>query len=73
MPRLLTARCHRAALDGTVGAGPLARLLNADLNKTIETLDSGNSAAAALTGNYSSPKDPPHQAIQAFDADPIAA
>ncbi len=72
-PRLLTARCHRGALEGSVGAGPLARLLGADRDEIIEVIDSGHEAAAILNGHYASPKDSPDQAIQAFDVDPLVA
>lgn len=72
-PALLTARCLYGALDGTVGAGPLARLLDVAVDDMIAALNStGPEAAKAIDGDYSAPKDPPNVAIQAFDEDPIA-
>lgn len=72
-PTLLTTRCLHGALDGTVGAGPLARLLDVEVDDMIEALNStGPEAALAIDSNYSAPKDPPDVAIQAFDEDPIA-
>ena len=73
-PALLAARCLRGALDGTVGAGPLARLLDVDVDDMIEALNSiGPETASAIDGDYSTPQDPPDVAIQAFDEDPVAA
>ncbi len=73
-PALLAARCLRGALDGTVGAGPLAQLLDVDVDNMIEALNSiGPEAASAIDSDYSTPQDPPDIAIQAFDEDPVAA
>ena len=72
-PTLLTTRCLHGALAGTVGAGPLARLLDVEVDDVIEALNStGPEAALAIDGDYSAPKGPPDVAIQAFDEDPIA-
>ena len=73
-PTLLTTRCLRGALDGTVGAGPLARLLDVDVDDLIEALSStGPEAAKAIDSDYSAPVDPPDVALQSFDEDPVAA
>ena len=73
-PTLLTIRCLHGALDGTVGAGPLARLLDVDVDDMIETLNlAGTEAAEALYGDYSAPEDPPDVTLQSFDEDPVAA
>ena len=72
-PTLLTTRCLHGALDGAVGAGPLARLLDVEVDDVIEALNStGPAAALAIDSDYSAPKGPPDVAIQAFDEDPIA-
>ena len=56
-PVHLTARCLRGAVDGTVGAGPLARLLGVDVDDMTEALSSvGPEAADAIEGDYSTPK-----------------
>lgn len=73
-PTLLASRCLHGALGGTVGAGPLARLLDVDVDDMIEALNSiGPEAAEAIDGDYSAPEDPPDIAIQSFDEDPVAA
>ena len=73
-PTLLTTRCLHGALDGTIGAGPLARLLDVAVDDIIEALNStGPEAAKAIDGDYSAPEDPPDVAIQSFDEDPLAA
>ena len=73
-PTLLTTRCLYGALDGTVGAGPLARLLDVAVDDMIEALNStGPEAAKAIDGDYTAPEDPPDVAIQSFDEDPVAA
>ena len=73
-PTLLTIRCLHGALDGTVGAGPLARLLDVDVDDMIETLNStGPEAARAIDSDYSAPEDPPDVTLQGFDEDPVAA
>ena len=73
-PTLLTTRCLYGALDGTVGAGPLARLLDVAVDDMIEALNStGPEAAKAIDGDYTVPEDPPDVAIQSFDEDPVAA
>ena len=73
-PTLLASRCLHGALGGTVGAGPLARLLDVDVDDMIEALNSiGPEAAEAINGDYSAPEDPPDIAIQSFDEDPVAA
>ena len=72
-PALLAARCLHGALDGTVGAGPLARLLDVDVDDMIEAINSiGQEAADAIDRDYSIPEDPPDVAIRSFDADPVA-
>ena len=73
-PTLLASRCLYGALDGIVGAGPLARLLDVDVDNMIEALNSiGPEAAEAIDGDFSAPEDPPDVAIQSFDEDPVAA
>ena len=73
-PTLLTIRCMHGALDGTVGAGPLARLLDVDVDDMIETLNStGPETAQAIDSDYSAPEDPPDVTLQGFDEDPVAA
>ena len=73
-PTLLTTRCLNGALDGTVGAGPLARLLDVEVDDMIEALNStGPEAAHAIDSDYSAPVDPPDVALQSFDEDPVAA
>ena len=73
-PTLLAARCLHGALDGIVGAGPLARLLDLDVDDMIEALNSiGPEAAEAMDGDFSSPRDPTDVTIQSFDEDPVAA
>ena len=73
-PILLTRRCLRGALDGTVGAAPLARLLNADIDDIIDRINSiGPETVAAINENYSSPPDPDDITLSALDDDPLAA
>ncbi len=74
-PALLATRCLHGALDGTVGAGPLARLLDVDIDDVIEALNSiGPEATHAIESDYSTaPQDPPSVAIKSFDEDPVAA
>ena len=73
-PALLAARCLQGALDGTVGAGPLARLLDVDIDDMIEAINSvGQEAADTIDSDYSTPEDPPDVAILSFDEDPVAA
>ena len=72
-PTLLASRCLHGALDGTVGAGPLARLLDADVDETIEALNSvGPDTAETIDGDFSAREDPPDK-IRSFDEDPVAA
>ena len=73
-PTLLASRCFHGALDGTVGAGPLARLLDVHIDDMIEALNSiGPEAAEAIDGDFSLPRDPTDVTIQSFDEDPMAA
>ena len=73
-PTLLATRCLDGALDGIVGAGPLARLLDVDVDDMIEALNSiGPEAAEAIDGDFSFPRDPTDVTIQSFDEDPVAA
>ena len=73
-PTLLSTRCLRGALDGTVGAGPLARLLDVEVDDMIEALNSiGPKVAEAIDGDFSSPLDPADVTTQGFDEDPVAA
>ena len=73
-PTLLATRCLHGALDGTVGAGPLARLLDVEVDDLIEALNSiGPEAAEAIDGDFSLPRDPTDVTIQGFDEDPVAA
>ena len=73
-PALLAARCLHGALDGTVGAGPLARLLDVDVDDMIEAINSvGQEAADAIDSDYSTPADSPDVAMLSFDEDPVAA
>ena len=73
-PALLATRCLHGALDGTVGAGPLARLLDVDVDDMIEAINSvGQEAADAIDSDYSTPADSPDVAMLSFDEDPVAA
>ena len=73
-PTLLAARCLHGALGGVVGAGPLARLLDVDIDAMIEALNSiGPDGAAAIDGDFSSPQDPAEVTMQSFNEDPVAA
>ena len=73
-PTLLATRCLHGALDGIVSAGPLARLLDVEVDDMIEALNSiGPEAAEAMDGDFSSPRDPTDVTIQSFDEDPVAA
>ena len=55
-PTLLATRCLHGALDGIVSAGPLARLLDVEVDDMIEALNSiGPEAAEAMDGDFSSP------------------
>ena len=73
-PALLAARCLQGSLDGTVGAGPLARLLDVDVDDMIEAINSvGQEAADAIDSDYSTPADSPDVAMLSFDEDPVAA
>ena len=73
-PTLLATRCLQGALDGIVGAGPLARLLDLDVDDMIEALNSiGPEAAEAIDGDFSFPRDSTDVTIQSFDEDPVAA
>ena len=73
-PALLATRCLHGALDGTVGAGPLARLLDVDIDDMIEAINSvGQDTADAIDSDYSIPEDPSDLAIRSFDEDPVAA
>ncbi|MDE0161456.1 MAG: XRE family transcriptional regulator [Acidimicrobiaceae bacterium] len=73
-PTLLASRCLHGALDGIVSAGPLARLLDVEIDKMIEALNSiGPEAAETIDGDFSAPEDPPDVTIQSFDEDPVAA
>ena len=73
-PALLAARCLQGSLDGTVGAGPLARLLDVDVDDMTEAINSvGQEAADAIDSDYSTPADSPDVAMLSFDEDPVAA
>ena len=73
-PTLLATRCLDGALHGIVGAGPLARLLDVDVDEMIEALNSiGPEAEEAIDGDFSSPQDPTDVTTQSFDEDPVAA
>ena len=73
-PTLLATRCLDGAVDGIVGAGPLARLLDVDVDDMIEALNSiGPEAAEAIDGDFSFPRDSTDVTIQSFDEDPVAA
>ena len=73
-PTLLATRCLHGALDGIVGAGPLARLLDVAVDDMIEALNSiGPDAAEAIDGDFSFPRDTTDVTIQSFDEDPVAA
>jgi Zn-dependent peptidase ImmA (M78 family)/transcriptional regulator with XRE-family HTH domain len=73
-PTLLATRCLHGALDGIIGAGPLARLLDVDVDDMIESLNSiGPDAAEAIDGDFSSPRDSIDVMMQSFNEDPVAA
>ncbi len=73
-PGLLTKRCWRGVMDGTVSARPLAGLLDVDVDDLLEGIESvGSESTDAINGDYSSPPDSDEAARSAFDADPVAA
>lgn len=73
-PSLLTQRCLTGALGGTVGAAPLARLLNADIEDVIRKLGTvSHTTSVADMDDYSSPPDAEEVADEALGADPLAA
>ncbi len=73
-PTLLATRCLHGALDGVVGAGPLARLLDMHVDDMIKALNSiGPEAAEAIDGDFSSPRDTADVTMQSFNEDPVAA
>lgn len=72
-PTLLAARCLAGVLDGSVGPGPLARLLEVDLDELIEALNAADEAAHTIDRDYSTPRDPPEVLVRSFDEDPVAA
>ena len=73
-PTLLATRCLHGALEGVVGAGPLARLLDVDVDDMIEALNSvGPEAAETLESDFSFPRDPSGAIVQSFNEDPVAA
>ena len=59
-------------MNGTMGAGPLARLLDVDVDHLIEKFKSISEATKVINYDYSVPPDPPKIALSAFDVDPIA-
>jgi len=69
-PLLLTSRCLRGVLDGTVGAAPLAGLLGIPIDDLIESINSLE-FAGALDEDYSLPLDTPEEALRSFDANPV--
>ena len=71
-PTLLAKRCLHGMINGTIGAGPLARLLDVDVDHLIEKFKVISEATQVIDNDYSSPQDPPQIALSAFDADPIA-
>lgn len=71
-PTLLAKRCLHGMINGTMGAGPLARLLDVDVDHLIEKFKAISEATQVIDKDYSSPQDPPQIALSAFDADPIA-
>ena len=72
-PTLLASRCLRGVMNGTISAGPLARLLDVDIDHLIEKLKVHSEASQIINGDYSSPRESRQDALLAFDADPIAA
>lgn len=73
-PSLLTQRCLTGALGGTVGAAPLARLLNADIEDVIRKLGTAShTTTVADMADYSSPPDAEEVADAALGADPLVA
>ena len=73
-PSLLTQRCWRGVLDGTVGLRPLAGLLDVDVDDLIEGIQSIRSGSTDdMNGDYSSPRDSDETARSALDADPVAS
>lgn len=71
-PTLLTKRCLHGMMNGTMGAGPVARLLDMDVDHLIEKNKNIPEATKVINDDYSSPQDPPQIAQSAFDVDPIA-
>ena len=71
-PTLLAKRCLHGMMNGTMGAGPLARLLDVDVDHLIEKFKSISEATKVINYDYSVPPDPPKIALSAFDVDPIA-
>ena len=73
-PSLLTKRCWRGVMDGTVGPRPLAGLLDVDVDDLIEGIQSIRSGSTDnMNGDYSSPRDSDETARSALDADPVAS
>ena len=72
-PSLLTRRCLTGVLGGTVGAAPLARLLNADIEDILGGLVMPfHTTTVAGMDDYSSPPDAEEVADAALGADPLA-
>ena len=71
-PTLLAKRCLHGMINGTIGAGPLARLLDVDVDHLIEKFKVISEATQVIDNDYSSPQDSPQIALSAFDTDPIA-
>lgn len=70
-PTLLAKRCLYGMMNGTMGAGPLARLLDVDVDNLIEKFKTVSEATEVINYDYSVPPDPPKIALSAFDVDPI--
>ena len=71
-PTLLARRCLHEMMNGTMGAGPLSRLLDVDVDHLIEKFKVISEASKVINYDYSLPQDPPQIALSAFDVDPIA-
>lgn len=71
-PTLLARRCLHGMMNGTMGAGPLARLLDVDVDHLIEKFKTISEATEVINDDYSVPQDSPKIALSAFDVDPIA-
>lgn len=73
-PSLLTNRCWRGVMDGTVGPRPLAGLLDVDVDDLIKGIQSIRSGSTDdMNGDYSSPRDSNKTARSALAADPVAS